>query len=335
MRYVLTATVRSEKGANGAATRLRVNPELVELGANGTPVTIWQEGFDANFSDVFEMQSRVAESVAQALGVVLGTSERARLALHATKNAAAYEAYLRGENISDGMSVYDQPTQRAAVRHYERAVALDSSFAPAWARLAQAQALIYQVFPTTELAATARSAAVRALTLSPEGSEGRLALGMYYVLVEQDASRAAQQFALGLKTAPNDPALLTAAGQIGWNLGTWETSLAYLRRAAALDPRSVNTVQKLGEGLVFLRRYAEAHEVIERALALAPDNVTTLGLRTALDLARGDLPAARAVIRSAPISIEPAALAAYVSTQYDMAWALGDVGQELSTQIAS
>jgi len=120
VRYLLTATVRSEKGGNGSARRLRASPELVEVGATGAPVTIWQQGFVATFSDVFEMQSEVAGRVAQALGVALGRNDRVRLASHATENVAAYEAYLRGEEVSDGLSTYDTPTQRAAVRHYER-----------------------------------------------------------------------------------------------------------------------------------------------------------------------------------------------------------------------
>ena len=229
------------------------------------------------------------------------------------------------------MSTYDIPTLRRAVRHYKRAVALDSTFAAAWARLAEAQAFIYQSLPVADVAASARNAAQRAIVLAPDRPEGRIALGTYYVVVEFDPSRGAEQVALGLKSAPNDTALLTAAGQIGWNLGRSDNSLNYLRRAAAVDPRSVNTLQKLGEGLLRLRRYAEAREVIERALALAPENLSTLVQRIMLELARGDLPAARAVMRSAPIGVEPA-LAAYVSIQADMAWALGDAGQILILQ---
>jgi serine/threonine protein kinase/tetratricopeptide (TPR) repeat protein len=328
VRYLLTATVRTEEAAKGESKRLRVSPELIEVGATGTPVTIWQQGFDATFSDVFKMQSEVAERVAHALGVVLGTTERSRINEHPTENLAAYEAYRLGEQVSDGLSTYDTPTLRKAVRHYERAIALDSAFAAAWARLAEAQAFIYQSLPVADVAASARNAAQRAILLAPDRPEGRIALGAYYVVVEFDPSRGAEQFALGLKSAPNDPALLTAAGQVGWNLGQSENSLVYLRRAAAVDPRSVNTLQKLGEGLHRLRRYAEARDVIERALALAPDNVSTLVLRTMLELGRGDLPAARAVMRSAPIGVEPA-LAAYVSIQGDMAWALGDAARIL------
>ena len=79
VRYLLTATVRSEKGVNGGSKRLRVNPELVEVTSGGKPVTIWQQGFNATFSDAFQMQSDVAERVAQALGVALGASERSRI----------------------------------------------------------------------------------------------------------------------------------------------------------------------------------------------------------------------------------------------------------------
>jgi serine/threonine protein kinase/tetratricopeptide (TPR) repeat protein len=324
VQYLLTGTVRWAKRSDGTS-RVQVTPQLIQV-SNGAAQ--WQQPFDAAMSDVFQVQGEIAERVAQTLGVALGSEAREQLEEKATQNLAAYDAYMQGE-ASGVLADADPATMRRAIRHYERAVALDSTFAPAWARLAQAQGLLYVALPSTNLETSTRSAAERAVALSPNRPEGRLALGIYYGAVARDPRRAAEQLALGLRIAPNDPELLTGNAQIGWALGRWDEALKYLRRAATLDPRSVNTSQKLGQGLLWMRRYPEARAALEHALALAPDNINTLEMRAMVELAQGDLGSARAVLRSAPEQVEPIALAAFMAATWDLGWLLPESGQRL------
>jgi serine/threonine-protein kinase len=86
--YLLTGTVRWERGAGGSS-RVRVSPELVQV---STASTKWQAPFEAPLTDVFQVQGQIAGQVAQALGVVLGTGEREQLAERPTQNLAAYDA---------------------------------------------------------------------------------------------------------------------------------------------------------------------------------------------------------------------------------------------------
>ncbi len=95
--YLLTATVRSEKSAGGS--RVHVTPELVEVKKAGAPTAKWQQPFDAALTDVFQVQSDIASRVAHALGVVLGAGEEKRLSERPAQNLAAYNAYLKGEEI--------------------------------------------------------------------------------------------------------------------------------------------------------------------------------------------------------------------------------------------
>ena len=81
--------------------------------------------------------------VAQALGATLGSGERKALEEKPTRNLAAYDAYLKGEEISNGLAVIDPVLLRRALGYYEQAVALDSAFALAWARLSEANSLLY------------------------------------------------------------------------------------------------------------------------------------------------------------------------------------------------
>ena len=107
------------------------------------PRTKWQQGFDAALTDVFQVQADIAGQVAQALNQALGDSAKRELAAKPTQNLPAYDAFLRGESVSQGMSVLDPPSLSLAIAAYEQAVALDSSFALAWAQLARAHSTLY------------------------------------------------------------------------------------------------------------------------------------------------------------------------------------------------
>ena len=91
-------------------------------------------------TDVFQVQADIAGQVAQALNVALGDSAKHELASKPTQSLPAYDAFLRGEAASQGMSLGDPPSLRQAIAAYEQAVALDSTFVRAWAQLARAQA---------------------------------------------------------------------------------------------------------------------------------------------------------------------------------------------------
>ena len=169
--YLLTGTVRWEKAA-GTASRVRVSPELVEAHPGQAERTRWGQQFDASLTNVFEVQADIATKVADALGVALADSVRAGLEVRPTTNLEAYDAFLKGEAATASMSAVDLASVTRALPYYERAVALDSSFQQAWARLSQAYSASYSnIDPTAELATQAAAAAERARRLGPSRPE--------------------------------------------------------------------------------------------------------------------------------------------------------------------
>jgi hypothetical protein len=214
--YILTATVRREK--SGGSGRVHVTPEFVEVKKAGAPTAKWQHGFDAALTDVFAVQSVIASRVAEALGVALGAGEEKRLSEKPTQNLAASNAYLKGEEIWNGMGD-DAPSIRKALALYDQAVALDPAFLQAWARVSWASSILYaNSTPTPELAERARSAAEKAIALAPNRPEGYLAFGHYERLVSKDFNRALEQYPFGCQfdgsrlRAPTSPALSRSAG---------------------------------------------------------------------------------------------------------------------------
>ena len=326
--YLLTATVRWEK-TPGGPSRVRVSPELVQVRPGAAPTTKWQQGFDASLTDVFQVQADIATKVASALNVALGDSARHDLAAKPTANLAAYDAFLKGEAASQSLAVADPASLRQAIGFYEQAVALDSAFVPAWAQLAWARSLLYiNGTPTPDLAAQARQAAERAQALGPDRPDGPQALGTYYAFVVGDNRQALAAYEAGLKLAPNNVDLLGSVASAEQRLGRWDAALTHLTKAGALDPRSPNPPRLIGTALLLLRRYPEAQAALDRAGTLAPTNLPVIAFKATVTLAQGDLTGARAVIRTALTTFEPAALIASLAYYWDLYWALDDAQQQ-------
>jgi serine/threonine-protein kinase len=328
-QYLLTATVRWEKRPDGTSS-VHVIPELVQVRSGATPTTKWQQSFDAQITNVFQVQSDIAGRVARALDVALDDSSRHLLDERPTANLAAYDAFLRGEATTQGFGVTEPTTIRRAVPYYEQAVALDSGFAQAWARLSLAHTTLYfNGTPTPGDADAARRAAERALALAPNRAWGHGAMGSYYVFVLGDNVRSLAEYTEAHRLAPGSAGILTSLASNEVAHGQWQLGLEHMQQAQRLDPRSVLAIRRYADFLLRLRRYPEALEVFDRGLALAPANSDLIEKKAMVFLAQGDLAGARAVLAAAPPTVEPAALVAIVANFYDLMWVLDEAQQAL------
>jgi TolB-like protein/Flp pilus assembly protein TadD len=328
--YLLVGKVRWEKGAGGTS-RVRVSPELIQV---STSTAKWQEPFDAAVTDVFQVQTDIAGRVAQALDVALGATERRTLAARPTASLDAYDAFLKGEEISSRLSTIDPVALRRAAGYYEQAVALDSTFALAWAQLSRARSSIAGAGGAPLDGALARSAAERALAVASGRAEGYLAMGDYYSGVVGDSRRALEQYAAGRRVAPNDAELLAAATLAEQSVGRWTDALEHLEQASRIDPRSVLTARRLTRAYLFLRRYPEAREVGERSLRIAPTSLDVIETHAMVFLAQGDLEGARSVLAAAATRVEPTTLAAFMATYWDLYWVLNEEQQALLRRLS-
>jgi serine/threonine-protein kinase len=325
--YLLNATVRWTRGGERAG-RVQVVPELVDVRTGGVT---WQQSFDAALTDVFRMQKDIAVRVAASLDVALGGAQERDLAARPTENIGAYDAFLKGEGARQSASAADR---RQAVAYYDQAVALDSTFALAWARLAHTYSVIYFGRPSRESAERTRIAAERARALTPDAPETHLALGAYYAYVLGDALRAREQFAAGLAAAPNHAELLGLSAATERSLGRWDVAVDVLRRAVAVDPRSAVAHTNLASMLLWTRRYPEALAESEAALAVAPTSLGAMLAKTMVYLAQGDLTGARAVVRATPREVEPTRLIAFVAVTWDLFWLLDDDQQRVLLRLS-
>jgi non-specific serine/threonine protein kinase len=129
--YVLTGTLRR------AGARLRISAQLVDT---HTDFPLWSERFDREMKDVFEVQDEMARKIAEALRVTLSPQELEALAVKPTENLQAYDLYLRGKRYARRQTRQDL---EFALQMFENAVAMDASFALAYAACANACAMFY------------------------------------------------------------------------------------------------------------------------------------------------------------------------------------------------
>jgi non-specific serine/threonine protein kinase len=129
--YVLTGTLRR------SGARLRINVQLVDT---RTDFPLWSERFDREMKDVFEVQDEMARKIAEALRITLSPQELEALAVKPTENLQAYDLYLRGKRYARRQTRQDL---EFALQMFENAVAMDVSFALAYAACANACAMFY------------------------------------------------------------------------------------------------------------------------------------------------------------------------------------------------
>ncbi len=152
--FVLTGTLRR------AGARLRISAQLIDT---RTDFPLWSERFDREMKDVFEVQDEMARKIAEALRVTLSPQELEALADKPTENLQAYDLYLRGKRYARRLTRQDV---EFALQMFENAVALDPSFALAYAACANACAMYYSFFSRDEVwVERAREASGRAVAL--------------------------------------------------------------------------------------------------------------------------------------------------------------------------
>jgi serine/threonine-protein kinase len=257
-----------EGSVQRAGDQYRIIVQLIDA---KTDENLWAESYSRKLSvsGIFSTQSDIALRVATALHATLTADERERIAAVPTTDVEAYILYLRG------LELLHRPGQLvsniyAAREYFEEAVALDPTFALAYAGLSRAaRDQFWLIGGNQEDLDVAMEAATRALELQPELPEAHLALGTV-LYVQRDYDRAQDEMNVALLGLPGNSELLRWLGYIARRLGDWDTALEHLQRARGLNPREAEATNEVGLTLLCMRRYDEALSHLDLALELAP-----------------------------------------------------------------
>ena len=247
--------------------RVRITAQLVNA-SDG--YQLWSESFDRQLDDVFAIQADIAERVANALRVTLLQSDAARLRSPDTRNAAAYDAYLRG---LQQMATFGVETVLEAARSFQRATELDPQFAKAHAGIANAYLFGYETsaIPLDALLRVAEPAADVAMRLDPGLSEAHAALGGL-LAVKRDPVGARQAFRRALELNPGNTHASHLYGTFLWHHWQLEEMIEVYDRALRIDPLDASLHGFHGFGLETMGRLDDAEAAFARARSTDPLN---------------------------------------------------------------
>ncbi len=250
-----------------AGNRVRVTVELTRV-TNGN--SVWARSFDRSASDLIGTEAEIAESVAVNVGQRLAPSERRAIEARPTRNAEAYDHWLRA-NFEEERAT--SAGYLRAVQELQQAVALDSTYAGAWAQLAEVSLALAGIYYSPDigisrdtLVARSRAAAEHALRLDSTSVDAWLARAATRPPRDAvlDLARAA-----ALSPSAADPHH-TYALQLRM-LGHDSEALSEFRRALEIEPGRVITIENVGQTYMMLRNYAEAAHWLDSSVALRPE----------------------------------------------------------------
>ena len=255
--------------------RLRITAQLIETDEG---FHLWSESYDRTLDDIFAIQTEIAEAIAEELKVSLGVTDASAL-VAATGDLTAYDLYLQGRARMRARG----PGVEEAIALFEAAVARDSSYAPAWASLAESYTLLphhQEQFPDSagwaDAFASAETAARRALALDPDNASARVALGS----IRRDSRQweaAGEQFAAALELDPDNVEAQHQYAEYLFGQGRIADGLEVARHAQQLDPLSGIRQGIVGWGEFVDDNCEAALATARRAYELQPElRATTL-----------------------------------------------------------
>jgi TolB-like protein/predicted Ser/Thr protein kinase/Tfp pilus assembly protein PilF len=269
---------------------LHINAQLIDA---RTDAHVWAEEYDRDLKDIFVVQSEIAQKVARQLHAKISHAERQAIERPPTADLTAFDLYSRAKNLLLAVSFTQTSGSSAkanllkATDLLNQAVAHDPTFLQAYCQLAWTHEQLYSVFGydrTPARLALAEAAIEAAFRLRPDAGEAHLARAGHLYRGYLDYDGALVELETARQTLPNDPRLFELKGYIERREGDWEESTRDLERAVDLDPRNILLLGQTFLSYDDLRRYADEEAMLDRMLAIEPNDVQTKTARAWVEL---------------------------------------------------
>ena len=296
----LGVTYVVEGSVQRAGSKMRLIAQLIDA---RTDAHLWAQTYDRDLADIFAIQSEIAQSIADQLQARLSPNERKAIEQRLTTNFEAFELYSRAKNLlltAGGYSGTMEKNLPQAIDLANQAVARDPSFFLAYCLLVQLHDRTYfmDFDRTPDRLSRAEAALDAAARLRPDAGETHLARALlrYHGYLDYEGARA--ELEIARRTLPNEAPVYELLGYVARRQGKFEESLHYLERALELDPRNFLTLTQTALSYGHMRRYPDVAAILDRALAIYPDNVEAQLSRALVDLNwKGDTRAYHAVLQ--------------------------------------
>jgi tetratricopeptide (TPR) repeat protein len=296
--------------------KVRITAQLIDARADRH---LWAKSFEGSSGDVLALQSELASAIAREINVRLTESEQSRLAIKASINPEAHDAYLKGRYFFNRPS--DENLQKA-IAQFEEAAKLSPEFAPAYSGLSDAYlwAGYNEGFITASAAKPkAKAAAERAVQLDSNSAEGHTSLAVFKMFYEFDWRGCEREFRRAIALNPN---YAFAHDQFGMALaftGRFDESIVEGRRAAELDPLSPQVLIDAEMAFLFQKDFAGAKELARRAGELDPTFFFPVMTQGWIELEAGHYREAIPFLEKAATMDAPPFVTAYLAYAYGAA----------------
>jgi DNA-binding winged helix-turn-helix (wHTH) protein/TolB-like protein/Tfp pilus assembly protein PilF len=245
--------------------RIRVTMQMVSV-RNGT--ALWAEKFDAKFTDIFAVEDSISKHVADALTLTLSGEERKRLAKHYTTDSEAYQLYLKGRYY---WNKWTEEGMKKAVESFQQATRKDSTFALAFAGMADCYAFGILPLSPREAAPRAKEAALKALEIDYALAEAHTSLAYVKHSYDWDWQGADQEFRQAIELNPHYAHAYHMYSHLLVTMNRFEESLEASLRACELDPLDVEMSAHLIFHYNAARQFDRAIEQGLKTLELDPN----------------------------------------------------------------
>jgi TolB-like protein/Flp pilus assembly protein TadD len=296
---VLEGTVRRE------GSHVRVSTELIDARNDHT---VWADSFDRDLTDIFTIQSEVAQTIARKLTTTLSPEEKKSIEQKPTDNLAAYDLYLRAKELiaSADISLASGNFEKSltdSIGLLEQAVQLDPHFTLAYCSAAHAHDLLYITYdPTLYQRSLADAAIANALRLQPDLPNAHLTYAYHLYYCYRDYERAQVHLAMARSGLPNNAEAIELPALMDRRQGRVEKAVQEFNEALALDPRNPDPIADLAYTLYAMHQFKAAEQVYDQLIDRVP-NEPMLKVQKAWLLGfmrTGDDTAVRSVIAELP-----------------------------------
>jgi serine/threonine protein kinase len=270
VRYLLNGSMQRE------GDRIRVTAQLEEA---QTGRELWAEQYDGQLTEVFTIQTELAEAISQELRVKLSTAEKSSIGEIPTRDFGAYELYLHAKEL---MANFDEQTQSteafsSGARLLQEAVNRDPDFALAWALLAQAHDGLHwsNADHTESRRKAAEDALNKALSLRPDLGEAHLEAGYHLLITTRDYPAIRRELEIARRSLPNSAHLFGLLATVASRQGQWVEALQDYERAGTLDPKNVRWVIDISGIYDFHRQYEQVRRGFSEIAKAGASNQST------------------------------------------------------------
>jgi tetratricopeptide (TPR) repeat protein len=247
--------------------RVRITIQLLQA----TPERhLWAESYERNTSDILALQNEVTRAIATEIKAELTPQEQTHLISIRQVDPGAYKAYLKGRYF------WNKRTPEGfneGIEYFSQAIAIDPSYAPAYAGLADCYNLLsdYDVLSPMEAVPRAKAAAEQALSIDSTLAEAHASLGFVLARYNWDWIGAEYEFQRAIELKPNDAIAHHWHALLLTMMGRFQEARVEIENAQNLDPLSLIISANIGWLNYFERDYDRSEERLRQTLEMDPN----------------------------------------------------------------